>query len=342
MSKLLTIVVPVYKVEQYINKCLDSCIIYTTDENGNHVLDEELMNQLEVIIVNDGTPDNSAELSREYTIRYPQTFRQIDKENGGHGSAWNVGVKEATGKYLRFLDSDDWLTNLDKLMHKLKECEADLVFTDECVHYVEENSTETQLCSNLYEQLMFIRDVDLLNVLKDPSAINFRKCTYLTSNIQKQHPLFRERVSYDDTILFAAPFKYAKSFIAYNIVIYNLLRGRDEQSMNPKILQKKADQLLFAYLDLHEYIAKTDYYPTLENIIQLNEKRSFMFAATIILNTPYKQRKVLIQTLCKNPPPLYIYNDMFSKQLKRYAKWPFIIAYLYDEVRFLKHRIFRS
>lgn len=80
MNKLLTIVIPVYKVEQYINKCLDSLI-----------LSEDLMEKLEVIIVNDGTPDNSAELSREYTMRYPQTFRQIDKENGGHGSAWNVG-----------------------------------------------------------------------------------------------------------------------------------------------------------------------------------------------------------------------------------------------------------
>ena len=93
MQKLLTIVVPVYKVEQYINKCLDSCIIYKNDAQGQQVVDEEMMDQLEVIIVNDGTPDNSAELSREYTKRYPNTFRQIDKANGGHGSAWNVGLK---------------------------------------------------------------------------------------------------------------------------------------------------------------------------------------------------------------------------------------------------------
>ena len=71
-NKLLTIVVPVYKVEPYINKCLDSCVL----------ADEKLMSQLEVIIVNDGTPDNSAEMSREYVKNYPQTFRQIDKENG--------------------------------------------------------------------------------------------------------------------------------------------------------------------------------------------------------------------------------------------------------------------
>ena len=116
-SKLLSIIIPVYKVEAYINKCLDSLLV-----------SPEWMEKLEVVIANDGTPENSAEMSREYVKRYPGTFRQIDKENGGHGSAWNVGLKEATGKYLRFLDSDDWFTNLDRLMSDLQESDADVVF----------------------------------------------------------------------------------------------------------------------------------------------------------------------------------------------------------------------
>ena len=83
-NKLLSVVVPVYKVEKYINKCLDSLII-----------SDEQMNLLEVIVVNDGTPDNSAIMAKEYERKYPNTFRVIDKENGGHGSAWNRGVQEA-------------------------------------------------------------------------------------------------------------------------------------------------------------------------------------------------------------------------------------------------------
>ena len=66
MQKLLSVVVPVYKVEKYINKCLDSLIL----DNP------QLMSLLEVVVVNDGTPDNSAEMSREYVKRYPETFRQ--------------------------------------------------------------------------------------------------------------------------------------------------------------------------------------------------------------------------------------------------------------------------
>ena len=115
---ILTIVIPVYKVELYINKCLDSLIVTP-----------ELMEKMEVLIINDGTPDRSAELSRGYVKRFPGTFRQIDKENAGHGSVWNLGLKEAYGKYTRFLDSDDWLENLDVLIKHLENCDADLVLT---------------------------------------------------------------------------------------------------------------------------------------------------------------------------------------------------------------------
>ena len=98
MEKLLSIVVPVYNVEKYINKCLESLAV-----------SEEQMAQLEVLVVNDGTPDNSAIMAKEFEKKYPQTFRVIDKENGGHGSCCNLGLKEAHGKYIHFLDSDDWL-----------------------------------------------------------------------------------------------------------------------------------------------------------------------------------------------------------------------------------------
>ena len=118
MDKILTIIIPVYNVEQYIRQCLDSVI-----------LDEEQMKWLEVIIVNDGTPDQSGIIAHEYESKYPQSIKVIDKENGGHGSAWNVGLKYAKGKYIRFLDSDDWLSNLSSFIEELRNRDEDLVIT---------------------------------------------------------------------------------------------------------------------------------------------------------------------------------------------------------------------
>lgn len=112
MNKLLSVVIPVYKVEKYIRQCLGSLILP----------DEALMDKMEVLVVNDGTPDRSAIIAKEYEAKYPDVFHVIDKENGGHGSAFNVGLAQASGKYLRFLDSDDWFDtkNLAKLLNVLK------------------------------------------------------------------------------------------------------------------------------------------------------------------------------------------------------------------------------
>lgn len=333
MNKLLTIVVPVYKVEPYINKCLDSCLVYKTNERGEKVLDEELMNQLEVIIVNDGTPDNSAELSREYVKCYPQTFRQIDKENGGHGSAWNVGLKEATGKYLRFLDSDDWVTNLGELMNKLAETNVDLAFTDECVHYIEEGREELQNCSFVYGQFLSIDKVQMSDILTDFSSLNFRRCTYRTVLLQSQSPLFREHVSYDDTILFVAPYIGAKTMIAFDFVVYNLLRGRDEQSMNVEVMRKKADQCLQSYLDLHNYICNHKFIANVQGLIDAAESGTFMHRFSLIAHLEYRQRKVMMKVLFDNFPN----QKPSNKQINRYIRMPFVLAYMWDNVRYLKN-----
>ena len=129
----MTVVVPVYKVEQYINKCLDSLI-----------LPQEWMSRLEVLVMNDGTPDRSAEMAKEYEKRYPGVFRVIDKENGGHGSAWNRGLAEATGKYLRFLDSDDWFTTTEfvKLLEKLDTLDVDIAISNYSRYYVQRDEFE--------------------------------------------------------------------------------------------------------------------------------------------------------------------------------------------------------
>ena len=208
-NKLLTIVVPVYKVEQYINKCLDSLIIAP-----------ELMDKMDVLIVNDGTPDRSAEMSREYVNKYPGIFRQIDKENGGHGSAWNVGLKEAYGKYTRFLDSDDWLENLDLLLEKLDNCDADLVITHTLCH-----CPNNELWKQEIKDMEFgkVYDADKFDWLHNRSHGNYvfhHSCTYKTEMFRQYQPLFLEKQPHDDEILGPASKIGAKSLVAYDFCCF--------------------------------------------------------------------------------------------------------------------------
>ena len=94
MKPILSVVVPSYNVEQYLDKGLTS---YSDDRfNG----------RLEIIVVNDGSKDKTQEIAEGYAKRFPNIFKVINKENGGHGSAVNAGIDNATGKYFRIIDGE--------------------------------------------------------------------------------------------------------------------------------------------------------------------------------------------------------------------------------------------
>ena len=97
MSKILTITIPSYNVEPYMNEVLPT------------FLDPAVMDKIEILIVNDGSKDGTAALGKEYEAKYPGVITLVDKENGGHGSTINKGIELATGKYFKVVDGDDWV-----------------------------------------------------------------------------------------------------------------------------------------------------------------------------------------------------------------------------------------
>ena len=93
----VSVIVPVYNVEKYLSKCLDS-LISQSHEN------------LEILVINDGSTDHSEEIIRGYTQKYPDRIKAFQKENGGLSDARNFGVDRATGDYIGFVDSDDYVS----------------------------------------------------------------------------------------------------------------------------------------------------------------------------------------------------------------------------------------
>lgn len=255
-SKLLTVVVPVYKVEKYINKCLDSLIV-----------PKDQMAQLEVIVVNDGTPDNSAALAKEYERRFPEVFHVIDKENGGHGSAWNRGVHEATGKYLRFLDSDDWLSNFSVFLKQLSICDSDLVFTNVCVDYEDTGKSDVFVNTKLIPMKEY--NANTLDwkgtspLYRGMNYTNFHTCTYKTSLLKRCHPLFLEKIFYDDEILLVMPLCMADTFMCVDVTLYHYLLGREGQTMNASVRAKnlaflvKSEKAMIDFYARHPVASKT-------------------------------------------------------------------------------------
>ncbi len=145
---ILSILIPVYNTEKYIRRCMDSLLV------------PEVNDDIEVLVVSDGSKDDWVHIVKEYVERYPDTVVLVGvKENGGHGSTINVGIEKARGKYFRVLDSDDWFntTEFVKFVTRLKDEDADLVVCD----YRKENTLITADQNVWYKNLEDMKQYDL-------------------------------------------------------------------------------------------------------------------------------------------------------------------------------------
>lgn len=133
MDKLLTVSVAAYNIENDIEQTLDSLIV-----------SEDVMKMLEVIVVDDGSKDNTSSKAKKYADKYPETFKVISKENGGYGSTINTSIREAGGKYFKQLDGgDEYINgNLEDFIKYLANIEADTVVSPHEKFYQDDKKTE--------------------------------------------------------------------------------------------------------------------------------------------------------------------------------------------------------
>lgn len=169
---ILSVIVPVYNVEKYLKKCLDS------------VLNQEIDNY-EVIVVNDGSQDNSQSIIDQYVNQNPSIIKSLIKQNGGLSSARNYGVKHANGEYICFIDSDDYVekNHYKKMLELAIKDDADLVVTD--FEYVWENNPSKKLykhgieTENIdYRKAMFLSPLFSWNKMYRKKLFDDLECKY--------------------------------------------------------------------------------------------------------------------------------------------------------------------
>lgn len=227
MEKILTIIIPTYNMEKYLNKCLTSLIID----------DKELMKKLEVLVVIDGAKDRSSEIAHTYQDKYPDTYVVIDKENGNYGSCINRGLKEATGKYVKVLDADDYFetSNFQKYLNILRTSDEDLVITD--FEYVNESYETTGLRTrNLTEglELKFENILDNFNT----ELISMHELTYKASIFADISYQQTEGISYTDLEWCFLPMSKVVSVLYSKKVVYKYLIGREGQTVSSEVAKR--------------------------------------------------------------------------------------------------------
>lgn len=266
MNKLLSVVIPVYKVEKYIRKCIESLLVPA-----------EQLSLLDIVIINDGTPDNSAHIAKEYAARYPDSIREIDQENRGHGGAWNHGTELAVGKYLFYLDSDDWFDTAEfsRLIDYLAHCDTDIVMLDKQNYYAETGRYEKLTYRNGLiepEHICQVNDYDWLACGCGYKMTYAHDCVYRTSMMQQYLPLFCEHVMYDDVSLQVIPIVIARDFIYTRIDVYRYYIGRPGQSFDPKVRAiRAADDVSKVLQFVLDWIAKYRSVPP-----QTGHRRAYM------------------------------------------------------------------
>ena len=164
MSELVSLVVPIYNVESYLRMCLDS-------------IEQQTYSNIEVLLINDGSPDSSGEICQEYVTR-DSRFRYFEKENGGLSDARNYGIDCSKGKFLTFIDSDDWIepTYVEDMYQAALNNNSEIVVSNYTRFDVEENHYLIHVGDNYYEETY--EGKELINRLP---LLERSDCSFVTS-----------------------------------------------------------------------------------------------------------------------------------------------------------------
>lgn len=234
-DKLITFTVPCYNSEAYMRNCIDSILVGGDD--------------IEIIIVNDGsTKDKTAEIADEYQAKYPNICRAIHKENGGHGSGVNAGIKNARGKYFKVVDSDDWVDKdaLINVLNKLRELEKNKTNIDLFIaNYVYERVSLNEqkvvdFSTKLPKNKVF--SWDDMGKFGPNEFLAMHTLIYRTQILWDSKIELPKHTFYVDNIFASLPLIYVDDIYYMDEDLYRYFIGRDDQSVNEDVMLRQIDQ----------------------------------------------------------------------------------------------------
>ena len=232
--KLLTVAIPCYNSAAYMRKCIESLL-----PGGEDV---------EILVVNDGSVDKTHEIGMEYAEKYPNIVRVIDKENGGHGSAVNTGIREAKGLYFKVVDSDDWVKQeaYEEILETLRQFAGSRTGLDMLIsNFVYEKQGEKRTKVMRYRhalpknQLFTWKDVK--HFMKG-QYILMHSVIFRTKLLRECGVELPEKTFYVDNIFVFEPLLQVENMYYLDVNFYRYFIGREDQSVNESIMISRIDQ----------------------------------------------------------------------------------------------------
>ncbi len=234
--KTLTVAIPSYNSEDYLERALDSLMGFE---------------DIEVLVIDDGSTDRTAEIADSYERKYPAVVRAIHKENGGHGSGVNRGLKEAEGCYFKVLDSDDWLDKkaLGEVLTVLRrfagaEKSLDLLISNYVYERVLEGKQKVISYKNAFPENTMFTWEDMYR-LHTSQNILMHSVIYRTQFLRDCRLELPEHTFYVDNLFVYQPLPRVRSIYYLNVDLYRYFIGREDQSVNENVMMGRIDQQLF-------------------------------------------------------------------------------------------------
>lgn len=246
--KYISFAIPSYNSEKYLHHAVDTIL-----SGGEDV---------EIIIVNDGSTDNTAVIADAYAAEYPSIVKVVHKENGGHGSGVNAGIANATGLFFKVVDSDDWVNEkaLKELIstlknHVSKNMEADLYITNFIYDHALDNKQFVRHWKKHFPVNRFCTWNDAKTFIGS-QVLLMHSLLYKTEVLRECNLVLPEHTFYVDNIYAYRPLPYTKKLFYLDVNLYHYFIGRADQSVNIKNMTKRYDQqirVMRNMLDAYSY-----------------------------------------------------------------------------------------
>ena len=232
--KYISFAIPCYNSQDYMAHAIESILPGGED--------------IEIIIVNDGSKDSTSEIAHEYMEKYPTIIKVVDKENGGHGDAVNSGLMHATGKYFKVVDSDDWVDEdaLHKILDVLRHMEEDGMELDMLIaNYVYEKVGATHKKVIHYRNVLPQDEIfrwDDMGHFRLDQYILMHSVIYRTDMLKLIQLHLPKHTFYVDNIYVYYPLPHVRKIYYMDVDFYRYFIGREDQSVNEKVMIKRIDQ----------------------------------------------------------------------------------------------------